>query len=437
MDVTLETLTQAAYALGVGALIGLERSFDSTRGERTDDAEPAPEPAGAPTVEPGEYVGLRTFSVLSLAGFTAALLGDEIPAVPPVMLGGVAVLVVAMYVRAKGQGLGVTTEAAAIGTCALGMLCHYHPGTAAVLGVVVTVVLAAKRFTHSTVSHMRRIELTATLQFLAVVLVILPLLPDRTFDPYEALNPYKVGLLVVLTSGISYVGYFLTKFFGARRGLALTGVLGGLTSSTAVTAAMSQQAKESSPDAYEMLAAATLAANATMFARVVVIVAVLDMSLVQRLGWSVGSMAVVAAVATGFFWLRSGRERTDGSASSSIQLKNPFALGPALKFAAFFVVILFVLKISQRYLGESGVFTAAVLSGLAEVDAITLSLAEQARAGDLTESVATIGITIAVVSNSVSKTGIAIYSGGWKFGRYVAAGLGAATVVGLAIAFLM
>ena len=463
MNVSVEILIQAAYALGVGALVGLERSFDSSK-RGTDEAGPphegedhgredhgredhsredpdeddeAREKAEAARAATAELVGVRTFSILALVGFAAALVGDSIPAIPPTVLAGVVILVVAMYVRAVKKGLGITTEIAAVGTCALGMLCHWQAGTAAVLAVAVTVLLASKRFAHSTVAKMRRIELTDTLKFLVVALVILPLLPDRTFDPYEAFNPYKVGLLVVLISGISYVGYFLTKFLGARRGLAITGVVGGLTSSTAVTAAMAQQAKEQ-PRWIPMCAAATLAANATMFARVLVVVAVLDVALVARLAWSVGGMAVVATIATIVLWFRAGKdEAAEASQSSHVNLKNPFSLGPAVKFAAFFVFILFALKLSRLYLGDQGLWAAAALSGLADVDAITLSLSEQARAGDVAERIAAIAITIAVVSNSVTKSGIAIVSGGWAFGRIVAAGLGLATAVGLALALLV
>lgn len=398
--------------------------------EGGEAAPPDPEPAG-------EYLGLRTFAALALGGYAAALVGGELPAVPAILLGGVSLVVVAMYVKGASQDLGITTEVAAIATCLLGMLCRFQPTAAAVLALVLTVLLASRHVTHRTVSQMRRIELTATLQFLVVVLIVLPLLPDRTFDPWEALNPRKVGMLVVLISGISYVGYFLTRFLGARRGLAIAGIVGGLTSSTAVTAAMAQQAKEQ-PKWRSICAAATVAANATMFVRVLLVVGVLDAALAWRLAWSLGGMAVTTLLAALFLWWRTGREDAgDASASSNVKLKNPFSLGPALKFAAFFVFVLFLLKLSRLYLGEQGLWAAAAISGLADVDPITLSLSEQASAEEITRRVAAIAITIAVVSNSATKAGISIVTGGWPFGRVVAAILGAATVVGLGLAFLV
>ncbi len=383
-----------------------------------------------------EFLGLRTFTVLSLVGFAAALASERFPGLAPVVMAGVTLVVIAMYFRVVEHGSGITTEVAAIGTCGLGILCRYHPQAAGVIALVLTVILASKRFAHETVRKMRRVELTDTLKFLVIILIILPLLPNRALDPYGAFNPYKVGFLVVLISGISFVGYFLTRILGARRGLGLTGVLGGLTSSTAVTAAMAAEAKQE-PRLRSICAFSTVAANATMFVRVLVVVALLDRELVMHLIWSVGAMAIVAAGAAVVLWLVASKaSRAGGEGPSKVKLKNPFSLGPAIKFALFFVGILFVAKLAKMYFGDSGLFAAAGLSGLADVDAITLSIAEQARDASLARDVGAIGITIAVVSNSVVKTGIAIYSGGWKFGRLVGMCLGLATVVGLVVVFI-
>jgi uncharacterized membrane protein (DUF4010 family) len=319
------------------------------------------------------------------------------------------------------------------------MLCYYHPHAAGVLALLVTVLLASKRFTHETIRKMRRVELTDTLKFLVIILIVLPLLPNRALDPYGAFNPYKVGLLVVLISGISFVGYFLTRILGARKGLGLTGVLGGLTSSTAVTAAMAAEAKKV-PGLRTICAFSTVAANATMFARVLVVVAVLDRLLVRRLAWSVGSMALVAAIASLVLWLLASKKLRSTEAQGEegrVKLKNPFSIGPALKFAAFFVGILFVAKLANLHFGDRGLFAAAGLSGLADVDAITLSIAEQTHAAALARKVGAIAITIAVVSNSFVKTIIAIYSGGWRFGWVVGLCLFLATGVGLLLAFLI
>jgi uncharacterized membrane protein (DUF4010 family) len=452
---------QLAYALGIGLLVGLERTLqqvtESSEGSEEqpggnapvdEDAEPPADSeareerekqkeARAQAQSLDEFMGLRTFAVLSLLGFGAALVGEQVPFLGPVVVGGVCLLVVAMYIRVVQWGTGITTEAAAIAVCVLGMLCRYNAQAAGVIALVLAVLLASKRFTHGTARKMRRVELTDTLKFLVVILIVLPLLPNHALDPYGAFNPYTVGFLVVLISGISFVGYFLTRILGAQRGLGLTGILGGLTSSTAVTAAMAAQAKQQ-PKLRSICAFSTVAANATMFARVLVVVAVLDRALVMRLAWSIGAMTGVAIIASVVLWfIASKATKADAEAAGEIPLKNPFSVGPALKFAAFFVGILFVAKLSKLYAGDQGLYAAAALSGLADVDAITLTITEQTRNASLAQHVGAVGITIAVVSNSVVKTGIAIYSGGWKFGRLIGVCLGLATVAGLAVVFLV
>lgn len=468
MKLDVAVAIEIAYALGIGVLIGLERSFGTLveRGEvrgsmlppdpETDededeaDADPTAEAAEteAPAtatqrkprlseVEIPDSSGVRTFSVLALLGYIGGLLGEELSWMAPAMLLAATAMVVALYLRSTRDGLGTTTELAAIAVTGLGMLCRVNAHIAAVLGLLLAVVLASKRTTHAIVRKVRRVEITDTLKFLVVILIVLPLLPDRALDPYGAVNPYKVGLLVVLVSGIGFAGYFLTRLFGAQKGLGLTGIVGGLTSSTAVTAAMAQQAKEQ-PSLGAICAFSTVAANATMFARVLVVVAVIHPPLVRPLAWSLGGMTAVAVVATILLWLAAGKaQKEKGADHAEVPLKNPFSLGPAFKFAGFFVFILFLLKLAKLYLGDSGLYLAAAVSGLADVDAITLTVADQVGAEQLQTKVGALAITIAVVSNSVTKAGIAISAGGWRFGRLVAASLGAATVAGLVLAVVV
>ncbi len=492
MKLDLALLIQLAYALGIGVLVGLERTMghllpsallgadpsppesgkpdcsstneeaappvqaegssapsaeappDAAQPGASDGGEPVAPPAPASKATPAEegpdgsreFLGVRTFAALSLTGFGAALAADSYPLLVPVALAGVCLLVIAMYRRTPAAGQGITTEMAAIAVCVLGMLCRHQPHAAGVVALVLTVILSSKRFTHATVRKMRRVELTDTLKFLVVILIVLPILPNRALDPYDAFNPYKVGFLVVLISGISFVGYFLTRILGAQRGLGLTGVLGGLTSSTAVTAAMAAEAKRQ-PELRAVCAFSTVAANATMFLRVLVVVAVLDRALAMQLAWSMGGMTLAGVGASLVLWLVASKSSRAGGPQTGVKLKNPFSLGPALKFGAFFVAVLFVARLAKLWFGNRGLYGAAALSGLADVDAITLSIAEQTAASTLVRKIGAIGITIAVVSNSVVKSGIAFYSGGWRFGRLVALCLFIATVVGLAAAFFV
>ena len=431
MVLDLGIVLKLIYALGIGVLIGLERSLIPQLKDTCKDEENSRQ---KPPELPDTMLGVRTFSILSLGGFSAALIGEDMPAVAPVIIAGLVLTVIAMYFHIGNDDPGITTEISAIVCCGLGFLCYTHSHEAGVIALLVTILLALKRIMPGLLLQLRRVELTDTLKFLAIILIILPLLPNQAIDPYGAFNPYKVMFLVILISGISFVGYFLTKFLGAERGLGLTGLFGGLTSSTAVTAAMANQARQT-PSIANACAFATIIANATMFGRVLVVVAILDWTLMMRLAWSIGTMTAAASIAVVFLWIRSKQDPATGSSrrSGEIDLENPFSLGPAIKFALFFVGILFAAKIAKIYLGDKGLYLASLVSGLADVDAITLSIAEQTKSTQLEHTVGAVGITIAVVSNSIVKSGIAAYSGGWKFGLRVGTILMSATGAGLVV----
>ncbi len=436
MDLDLTLFIKILFALGIGVLIGLERTLmpPSIPDETESEADLNPDPLFLSDTE----LGVRTFSIMALGGFVAALVGAPYPFAAPIILLGLIVFVVMMHLNSRVKDPGITTEIAAVVCCALGMLCYVKPRTAVVIALIVTILLALKRMMPRILGRLERVELTDTLKFLVIILIILPLLPNRTLDPYDVFNPYKVTFLVILISGIGFVGYFFTKFLGAERGLGLTGLFGGLTSSTAVTAAMADQAKQT-PDLMSACAFATIIANATMFCRVLVVVAILDWGLMLDLLWSIGTMTLAAIVALAILWKRSGNQKSEGGEETSreLSLKNPFSLGPAIKFSLFFVAILFVAKFAKIYLGDKGIYLASMASGLADVDAITLSIIEQTRDGSLTQNVGAIGITIAVVSNSIVKSAIAFYSGGWKFGLLVGQVLLGATGAGLAVLFVL
>ena len=260
MELSVDVMLKLLYALGIGVLIGVERSLlpDSFKADKDI------------------FMGIRTYAILSLGGFSAALLGKDYPLAAMILIAGYVTLVVALYLYSMQKDPGITTEIAAVACCGLGALCFFTPHIAGVIALIITILLASKRFTNKIASNLHRVELTDTLKFLAIILIILPLLPNKALDPLGAFNPYKVTLLVILISGISFVGYFLAKFLGAARGLGLTGLLGGLTSSTAVTAAQAKQ----SPGLISACGFATIIANATMFVRVLVVVALLDRALI-------------------------------------------------------------------------------------------------------------------------------------------------------------
>lgn len=435
MAITTEIIVQGAYALGIGVLIGLERSvFNEPEVEvELEESTVQDDPQ---VIETDTTSGVRTYATFSLVGFIAALANDQIPFAGLIVLAGLIGLVLLLYKFTLKTNPGMTTEAAAIGTAILGALCHGQEQVAAVLAVILTAILSSKHFTHKLISKMRRIEVTDTLKFLVIILIVVPLLPNRALDPYGAINPYKIGILVVLISGISFVGYFLTRILGAQIGLGLTGLLGGLTSSTAVTVAMAKESKEEE-HLRAICAFSTVIANATSFFRVLIMVLILDPTLAKKLAWSIGGMGGVACLASLALWFLASKDQSaqPTAKDAPVKLKNPFSLGPAISFAVFFVVIILVSKIARAYLGDAGLYLAAAFSGLADVDAITLSVAEQCKDGSLLRGVGVLAVTIAVVSNAIVKTFIAMTTGSKSYGRLVAISLTLAVLVGLALAW--
>jgi uncharacterized membrane protein (DUF4010 family) len=409
-----------AYALGIGVLIGLERQH---REVSREDGPP----------EEGTAIGVRTFALLALLGWLARYLSEDLPWLPLGVIALVGVLVVSQHLVFRHERSGITTEIAATLTLVLGMLVASNRLLAATLAILATVLLISKPFVGVIVSKLRRVELTGTLQLLIAVAIILPLLPAEPADPWGALPPQAIGLFVVLIAGLSYVGYFLSRILGKHRGVGVTGLVGGITSSTAVTATMAQTASKD-PSMRESGQLAVFVANTMVFGRVLIITAAVSRDTAMAIVWPMVAMALVMLVAS--VWslpaLRArGKEETEGP-----ELKNPFALLPALKFGLVLSVVLLIATTAADTFGSQGLVVVAALSGLADVDPITLAAARQANAGDVTISLAALAITIAVIANFVVKGGIAIIGGGRAFGDRIVLVFALASVAGVAAALL-
>jgi uncharacterized membrane protein (DUF4010 family) len=418
--VTLSLAIESAVACGVGMFIGLEREY-------SDISEPA-------HVHADDHLGVRTFSILALFGWMCAVLGDSLPWVPPAGLLVAAGLVVAHYFRVGDKDLGLTTEVAAVATYALGMLVHHQRDLAVAVGLAVTLLLIAKPWFRRTIPKLRRVELTATLQFAIVLAVGLPLLPVEAHDPWGVLSPRKIGLFIVLIAGISYVGYVLHRLLGASRGAGLAGLVGGLASSTAVTVAMAQQSRA---DERMVLPGqfAVFLANTVMFARVLVITALIDQSIAAALAVPLGLMGAVMLMGAGWRFLAlRGADRSADPTHDDMPLSNPFALLPALKWGIMLSAVLVVSASAQQHFGDRGLFVTAAASGLADVDAVTLAVSRQSHQGTLPTTVAALAITIAVVSNTVVKGTMAVFMGGKGFGRAIVLVFAVAIAVGVATA---
>ena len=301
-------------------------------------------------------------------------------------------------------------------TVLTGMLVHVDRALAVPLALATVLLLISKPWMRAAVVRLRRLELTATVQLLVAVAIVLPLLPTEPVDPWQAIPPRKVGVFVVLIAGVEYVGYVLHRLLGAERGAALAGLVGGLTSSTAVTAAMARQARRA-PGRIMAGQLATFLANAVMAVRVTVVTAVLSPAVATRLAAPMGALVVVLLL--GALW-RHLRATRNGNGDDELALRNPFALVPALTWGAVLCGVLLLTTLAQRAFGDNGIFLAALAAGLADVDAITLAASKQAVDGLLTVESAALAITLAVASNTVVKGGLALGAGGRAFGVGVA-----------------
>lgn len=406
-------------ALAIGILVGLQREYAH----------------GDPTRE--MLAGVRTFTLMALLGCAAAFAADAL-ASPWVFVSIFLVLgamvTVAYSVTARRGQVGLTTEVAALLTILAGALCYWdYLPLAAAIGVTTTVLLALKLEMKSLVRRITAEDVRATLQFAIVAIIILPVLPNQGIGPppFDVLNPYRIWLMVVFISGISFLGYILMKVVGSRQGIGLTGLLGGLVSSTAVTLSFSERSQDH-PEIASPLALGITVAWTVMFMRVAVEVAALNAALLEVLWVPVAAAAAVGLVYCGFLFLR-GRTREEGD----LAFANPFELGPAVKFGLIYAAILLVARTAQMYLGDTGIYVSSILAGLADVDAITVSMAQlSSGAGGLDLGTAARAVVLALMSNTVVKGGIALSSGSARLRRAILPGFLLMLVTGIVVAFL-
>ena len=377
--------------------------------------------------------GIRTFTLIALVGAVAAWLSRELGnalifATALALVVGTLLIAYFTTTRSRPEVIGITTEGAALTVCLLGgMSVLGQPGLAAALGIVTAALLAYKQPLHGMVGMIRPGELHAGLRLLIASFVVLPLLPRRTIDPWGALNPYSLWLLVVLISALSLVGYAATRWLGTGRGAALTGVTGGFVSSTAITLSFSRRSREAgTADDGDALACGILLSWAVMFVRVVVEVLVVHAPLVGLLAVPFAAMCAGAGLVAWWLYRRATSAAVTGD---EVILRSPFSLTEAIKFALFFALVLVVFKIVEGRFPGHGQLAVAGLAGLSDVDAVTLSMAKFARDGG-SEATARAAIVIATLTNTLVKCGLAAALGSPAVRRRVLAGTGAILAAG-------
>ncbi len=414
----LNTAWQFGAALGLGMLIGLER--ERTRGEERT------------------FAGVRTFAMVALLGATSVFAGGQagLPwVVGVVFLAVVALVAVAYYLTAKGGSIGVTTEISLLLTFFIGSMCAWDQvGIAGAVAVAAMLLLALKGWLHNLAKRIEPSDVEATLKFAIITLIVLPLVPNTNYGPagLEVINPYKTWLMVVLIAGLNFAGYVLVKVVGREHGLGITGLLGGLVSSTAVTLSFSQRSR-SEPNLAPVLALAILLAWTVMFFRVVVEVGVVNISLAKDLVLGMVLMGAVSLAICFLLW-RRGRSTEKAEVESG---HNPFELGDAIKFGVLFAVVIFVASAAQVYFGDTGLYLAGALAGLTDVDAIALSMADLAQQDPASSGAAARTIVIAVISNTMVKCGMAIWLGAPSLRRTMIPITGALALSGVVAAYLV
>lgn len=437
-----ETLVSIAVAVAAGVLIGAERQ----------QAQIADEGQGGPRPPPqaSEFGGIRTFPLIALLGALGALVR---PFAGLWLLGGLLLGVIAFitvsHVWSGSRGdIGISSEVAALVTYVLGALAVMSdlvPNDSeryllvAGCAAATLALLALKQPMHQFAGRLAPDDVYATTKFLVLALIVLPVLPNQAYGPLEVLNPFKVGMMIVLVAGISFAGYLATRLVGPDRGLLLTGLLGGLVSSTAVTMTYAGRAKKDLR-IVALCAVAIVVACSTMFARILAVIAVVDRPLLGSIAPTLGAMAAVGMSASAWLYVRSNQAARAAARHSSpegaakagedaVKLKNPFELRQAVSFGLLYGAVLFVAKAAQTYLGSKGLYASSVLAGLTDVDAITLSVTELHRDG-LAAGISATAITLAAVTNTIVKSGIAIVIGGRALGKDVAMILGLALASG-------
>ena len=404
-------------AIGLGVLLGLERqrSMGDERG-----------------------AGVRTFALIALAGATAGFLDQNLGlhGFALALFAAVAALVIILYaVTALRGDSGITTECSALLCFMLGLMCaRGQVQFAASIGVAMALLLALRDWLHQLARRIEAEDVQATLQFAIVTLIVLPLVPDQNYGPapLNVLNPYKIWLMVVLISGLNFASYILIKTVGTEQGIGIAGLLGGLVSSTAVTLGFSQRSREPGADANALAFGINLAWT-VMYFRVVIMASVIN----GALGWRLAlAMALLGAVSLGAcYWLwRRKREQGRGKVEPG---QNPFELGEAVKFGLLFGIVVFVAKAAEVYLGEAGLYLAAAVAGLTDVDAITLAMADLAKGDPGQIAIAARAILIAVIANTLVKSGMAITLGSAELRRVALPISGALLVAGIVAGFLV
>ncbi|WP_025740770.1 MULTISPECIES: MgtC/SapB family protein [Aquimarina] len=396
-------------SMGIGLILGLEREYDKLKEEEG-------------------FAGIRTFPIVAIIGF---ILGNLTTAYTPwlvIIIGAAFLLFLALShlsIVQKHLMTGITTNMALFATLILGVMVANHLHKEAVATAVIVVTLLSLKTTFNTfIKNITSEELFAFIKFSIIALLILPFLPNQDYGPEGLLNPFEIGAIIVIVSFLNFIGYFLVKYVGSKRGILLTAILGGLISSTAVAWIYASRSKES-PELSKEYAAGIIIASAIMFPRLAILAYIFNSAILSYLVIPFTILTLICLVSALLFI----KKNTDVP-KTAINLGNPLNIWNALGFGGIYVIILFAVFYGNQFFGESGLYYSALIAGLADTDAITISMA---KFGSLEEklALATNVIITATISNMIVKLGITYFKGSKKTGKLVMLIFGTVILVGI------
>lgn len=412
-------ITGLLIAGGIGLLIGLEREYAHQQNKHEKEEE--------------LFAGIRTFPIIAFLGFLSMLLAEKVDNLLFVagFLGVVILVALGYYLRNVKSLQGGTTEFTALLTFLLGgavYMGNYRFSIA--IAILTTLLLAFKVSIHGFIGRFSRKDLRAFFKFIVLAFLILPFLPDQNFGPNGNLNPFNIGTIIILLTAINFSGYLLSKFVSPSKSILVTGVLGGLISSTAITWFFARQSAKN-PSNAPNYAAAILLASSIMFPRILFWLYLYNNSLLQ-ITWVTAIVLGVIGIGTGVFLI--WRYKPTGI-SESLPAQNPLNLSEALKFGAIYITILLLVGFAKDQFGSEGIYVVSFISGLTDVDAITISLANIGNQS-IKAFVAYNGVLIAALANSVFKYGFCLAFGSRDLKKYTSLGFLIILLIGMVFLFL-
>ena len=394
-------LIQIGAAVLLSGLVGLEREQKYQLSKR------------------GHFAGFRTFALIGMFGALSYILAQPYPILFYIMASGMFLFIIVSYFVTAGirkGGVGITSEMATVIMYFVGIICAMEMYVLATSIALITLAfLHFKIPLHKWAKSVQDAEILSTIQFAIIAFVVLPILPNQGYGPYEIFNPYVIWLMVVLISGISFLSYVTIKVLGPKKGIGVSGFLGGLISSTALTLSFSGESKKN-PNIVYPYVFSVIVATIAMFFRVLVAVAIIDKDLLVQIAVPVLSMGLAGVACAWHFWRKKDSGKGEVSESikhQSFKLKSPFSLIPALKFTLLFGIILFLSRFMTDIYGDKGLYLTSFFSGIIDVDATVISAANLANS-TLAIAVASMAIMIAVATNTLIKGGIFMFFGNKK-----------------------